>query len=339
MPYFSKFTFFFSLIIGTLITLSSSSWIGMWIGLELNLISFIPLIIDTNNYYSTESAIKYFLVQSFASLIFLFTCILYLTKISFINFIFLSQENIIINFSILLKLGAGPFHFWFPNIIEGLPWINSLILLTWQKLAPLTVISYTSFTPLLNLFIYFSAFTGAIGGLNQTSLRKLLAFSSINHISWLLIASSFNNSLWQNYFFIYSLINISIIIIFKSISLFHINQIFFIKNNQLITKFWFLINFFSLGGLPPFLGFLPKWLVIENIILSNFIFLTLFLVNITLITLYFYARLTFSAFLLSYPLIKWNLFNFNKNWMINITIAGNLSRIIFLAVFLINFKN
>lgn len=325
---------------GTLITLSSSSWIGIWMGLELNLLSFIPLIIRPNNLNSTESAIKYFLIQAFASLVFLFSSIIYITKFSFFNFIYFNYENFIINSSIILKLGAAPFHFWFPNIIEGLSWINSLILLTWQKLAPLTIISYSSYNSYIIVFILFSTFIGAIGGLNQTSLRKLLAFSSINHIGWILTAELYRNSLWLFYFLIYRIINISIIRIFKIFNLFHINQIFIFNNSHLILKFCLFMNFFSLGGLPPFLGFLPKWIIIENIIKSHLFFLTFFIVIAALITLFFYARLTFSAFLLSYPAIKWNL-SFNKqysykNFNYISTIFLNLMSILCLFLFITN---
>jgi len=333
----SKFIFCSTLIIGTLITISSSSWIGIWIGLEINLLSFIPLIIDNNNLISTESSIKYFLIQAFASLIFLFTIIIYTTKINFLFQIIISyNENIIINSAIILKLGAAPFHFWFPSLIEGLSWFNSLIILTWQKLAPLIIVSYTAFNNILIIFILFSTFIGRIRGLNQTSLRKILVFSSINHIGWLLISLFYRNLLWIFYFLIYLIINISIIIIFYLFNLFNINQLFSFNNKFPLLKFCFIINFLSLGGLPPFIGFLPKWIVIENLIYTNNLFILFFIVIITLITLFFYIRLTFSAFNLNYLSFFWNIsknINFkilNFNLLINIIIS------VLLILFLIN---
>lgn len=97
----SKLIFITTLIVGSLITISSSSWLGIWIGLEINLLSFIPLIIDKKNLFTNESTIKYFLVQVFGSLIFLFTRIIYITKIYYLN-LFLPYliENIIINSAI-----------------------------------------------------------------------------------------------------------------------------------------------------------------------------------------------------------------------------------------------
>lgn len=322
----SKLIFIITLIAGSLITISSSSWIGIWIGLEINLLSFIPLIIDTNNLISTESAIKYFLIQAFASLIFLFTVIIYITKFNFFfNFLIFKNENIIINSTIILKLGGAPFHFWFPRIIDGLTWINSLIILTWQKLAPLIVISYSIFRKILIIFILLSTIIGSIRGLNQTSLRKLLAFSSINHIGWLITAIFYASSLWIFYFIIYFIINISIILIFKIYNLFNINQIYLFNNSFSIIKLCLLINFISLGGLPPFLGFIPKWLVIENLIKTRNIFILLFIVIIALVTLFFYTRLTFSGLIISYPSFSW----LNKsNRKPNITIFNILFNLI-----------
>nr|BAF80191.1 NADH dehydrogenase subunit 2 [Culicoides actoni] len=337
--FISKMIFLLMLMLGTLITLSSSSWIGMWIGLELNLLSFIPLMIK-NNTISTESAIKYFLIQTLASLLFLFSSIIYIMKFSFFNHIFMSYENYIITFSMMLKLGAAPFHFWFPNIIEGLSWMNSLILLTWQKLAPLVIISYFNFFKYLIIFIMLSALIGSIMGLNQTSLQKLMAFSSINHISWLLMAELFNNYIWFCYFMFYAFINLSIIMIFKNFNFFSFNQIYLNNykktNKNLLMKSCLFYNFLSLGGLPPFLGFMPKWLVIENMIYLKMFFLIFFLIMMALITLFFYIRLTFSAFMLSYTSMKWNMLIMNKKYNFMLLLFLNFINITCLMIIMMN---
>nr|BAF80301.1 NADH dehydrogenase subunit 2 [Culicoides cylindratus] len=331
----SKLIFLFTLFSGTLITMSSSSWIGMWIGLELNLLSFIPLMNNNFNLTSTEAAIQYFLVQAFASLIFLFASIVSIMKFSFFNYFFFNYENLIINFSMLIKLGSAPFQFWFPNIVEGLTWMNTMILFTWQKLGPLSILSYSYLSSLIIMVILMSSFIGAIGGFNQTSLRKLLAFSSINHISWLLAAELYSNSLWLMYFLIYSFINFSIIILFKNFNFFHLNQIFMNKNNRPIMKFCFFLNILSLGGLPPFLGFLPKWLIIENMMKLEMFFLMFFMIMMTLITLFFYTRLTFSAILLYYPSLKWKTLSWQINKLTPMIIM-NLMNIFFMVFFLWN---
>jgi NADH-ubiquinone oxidoreductase chain 2 len=282
-----------TLIRGTLIRISSSSWFRVWIGLEINLLSFIPLSIKNNNLFSSEASLKYFLTQALASRILLFRIILF----SFIEWNYLLENkknflNIILASALIIKRGVAPFHFWFPNVIEGLNWINNFILITWQKIAPIILLSFCLNLFLFNLTIIFSIFIGALGGLNQTSLRKLIAFSSINHLGWILSNMLNNENIWKVYFFLYIFLSFTIIFLFDKFKLFNINQIFFIKLKNKMQKLIINIPLLSLGGLPPFLGFFPKWLTIEVIIINNFILLIFLILNFTLITLYFYIRIS-----------------------------------------------
>nr|YP_010989182.1 NADH dehydrogenase subunit 2 [Forcipomyia pulchrithorax]WOR86769.1 NADH dehydrogenase subunit 2 [Forcipomyia pulchrithorax] len=337
MNFIYKLIFLSSLMAGSIISISSSSWLGMWMGLEINLLSFIPLMIDNKNMLSSESAIKYFLTQAFASLIFLFVSILYIMKFNTLfNLNTLFYQNLIINSTMLLKMGAAPFHFWFPNVIEGLSWLNAFILLTWQKLAPLMILSYSLFSEMLYVFIIFSTLIGSIGGLNQTSLRKILAYSSINHIGWLLTALLFSNILWMFYFILYTIINFSIILIFAMLNLFNINQIFMFNNSMTILKSCLLMNFLSLGGLPPFMGFFPKWMVIENLIQSNNLFILFFIVMMALITLFFYIRLSFSGFTLAYPSVKSSNSLIINNKLMMINLLFNIFMIFTLLIIMMN---
>lgn len=235
--------------------------------------------------------------------------------------------------SIIIKLGAAPLHFWFPNIIDGLNWTNCLIIMTWQKLTPLTIISYCNKTNFIIFFIVISSIIGALGGLNQSTLRKILAFSSINHIRWILSALIFNNLRWIYYFLFYFIINFSIVSIFKLFNLFNINQIYlFNSKKHPLLKFCFFFNFLSLGGLPPFLGFLPKWIIIENLIGIKNIFILIILIIFTIITLFFYIRLRFSRFLIYYPSFSWKL---NSLYINNLLIINLLSNFIITFSFFI----
>lgn len=305
----TKFLFLLTLIGGTLISTSANSWFGAWIGLEINLLSFIPLITNSKNLFSTEASLKYFLVQALASATLLLTVILGSLMLS--PSLSTSSSSTIINTlisrSLLLKIGAAPFHFWFPGVIEGLNWINGLILLTWQKIAPLILISYT-FT--LNTFFSFiiitSVLIGSLGGLNQTSIRKILAYSSINHLGWLLAAIAAGERIWGLYFLVYTFLSFAIIFIVNTFKIIHINQIFSLNYINPINKFAFFVTLLSLGGLPPFLGFIPKWIVIQNIVTIGNIFLITLMVVTTLITLFYYVRTSFGAFILTYRETLWN---------------------------------
>nr|AEQ03939.1 NADH dehydrogenase subunit 2 [Stegana sp. 8 HWC-2011] len=305
----SKILFVIIMMSGSLITITSNSWLGAWMGLEINLLSFIPLMSDNNNLMSTEASLKYFLVQAMASTVLLFAVILMMMKNNInyeINFSF--YITMIILSSLLLKSGAAPFHFWFPNIMEGLSWMNCLLLMTWQKIAPLMLISHVNIKMLLFSSIIMSVIIGSLGGLNQSSLRKLMAFSSINHLGWMLMALNSNETIWLIYFLMYSFLSFILTFMFNNFKIFHFNQMFSLFFNSKILKFILFMNFLSLGGLPPFLGFLPKWLVIQQLSLENQYFMLMILVMSTLITLFFYLRICYSAFMLNY---------YENNWLIN----------------------
>nr|QNJ33250.1 NADH dehydrogenase subunit 2 [Elaptus prionoides] len=297
---FYKILFFITMISGTLIAVSSYSWMSMWIGLEINLLSIIPLLSDSKNLYPSESALKYFITQSLASAILLFSIIMTLNLSELVNTPLNSFTVMIMNSALLTKMGAAPFHAWFPEVMEGLSWGNCLIMLTWQKIAPMVLIMLNPPMPLfMSSIIIFSAVLGGILGLNQISLRKIMAYSSINHIGWMLGSMLNSQSIWLIYFTTYSIISINIVLILKLFNIFYLKQLFSSLNASKSSKFFFILNFLSLGGLPPFLGFFPKWLTINNLVQNGFYALSAVLIVFTLITLYFYLRITFSTMVIN----------------------------------------
>nr|AXS65290.1 NADH dehydrogenase subunit 2 [Histeroidea sp. 5 KM-2017] len=307
-----KMMFTLSLFIGTLITISANSWMGIWLGLEINLLSFIPLINNNNNALSNESAIKYFITQALASTIIVFSMILMMGK-SINN----EMSNLMISTSMMIKMGAAPFHFWFPEVMEGLNWSNSMILLTWQKIAPFTIISYIKQNMnFIIITIIASMLISGIMGINQVSLRKIMAFSSINHIGWMISIMIYSNLMWTMYFLVYTIISVNIIIMFWMYNLSFFNQI---HSNEMspMLKIIFMINLMSLGGVPPFLGFIPKWITIQLLISQFNMFLIIFMIMLTLIPLFFYTRLMFSSLLIITSKIsfKFNMI-YNMNWIL-----------------------
>nr|AXS65120.1 NADH dehydrogenase subunit 2 [Monotomidae sp. KM-2017] len=329
---FYKLLFFNSMMLGTMIAVSSYSWMSMWIGLEINLLSIIPLM-NNNNSISSESSIKYFLSQTMASMVLLFSiiCILFTNEI--INNTLSSNLFMMMNASFYMKMGAAPLHFWFPEIMEGLSWMNNLLLMTWQKIAPMVLVFYNMKINFMLIIIVMSTIIGSIMGLNQVSLRKIMAYSSINHISWML-ASMFNSLyIWLNYFLIYSIISINLIMIFNKFNIFVLKQLINSLNNKNLVKFFFIFNFLSLGGIPPLLGFYPKWITINNLINNNYYTITFLMIIFTLITLFFYLRVTFSVILFNNNEIKWISPN-SSIWMISST---NFFSLILMAGLILNF--
>nr|YP_192888.1 NADH dehydrogenase subunit 2 [Gryllotalpa orientalis]AAT64919.1 NADH dehydrogenase subunit 2 [Gryllotalpa orientalis] len=302
----AKLFFLTSLMLSTLIVMSSSSWFSAWIALEINLLSFIPLISNTSNVLSSEAALKYFLTQAMASAVLLLFILFNQMSINFMPFMTNPHYcNLLLSSPLLLKLGAAPFHFWFPSIMEGLDWFSCFILMTWQKIAPMIILfNILTMVSFFLMVMTSSVMVGSWGGLNQISLRKLMAYSSITHIGWMLAAMAYNINILvslSSYMLYPNSSNNSCLLEKKSFPI--LKQMFFSSLNPTFSIIMFS-GILSLGGLPPFLGFLPKWLVIQSLTYENPFLITM-MVILTLMTLFFYMRLSFTAFLMFYPSNKW----------------------------------
>lgn len=266
--------------------ISSISWLNIWIWLEINLISFIIFIINNKNKISIESSLIYFLIQTISSIILLFSILIILFKNNII---------ILIIISIIIKLGSSPFHYWIPLIIERLNWIKIFILLTWQKINPLFILIINNYYLYLKLFIILSLLIGSIAGLNYISLKKIISFSSINQLRWIIIRL-INNKIIKLYLFIYIYLIYLIIKSFNYFNLKFLNQLISLKIKNKFIKLFIFINLLSLGGLPPFLGFFPKLFIILKLNRSLLIF---FIIIFSLLSLFMYLRIIFSLLILN----------------------------------------
>ena len=292
--------FLSTLFISTIIIISSFHWLIVWIALELNIISFIPIITSSFWIQESESALKYLLFQAIGS-----------------SLILLGISNSIITFFILIglliKLGAAPFHYWFPSMIKGTSWSTAILLITWQKIGPFILIIslFSSSIFLLTTTGILRSLVGGFGGLMQTHFRSLLAYSSIGHIGWIAAVIPISPFCSFFYLIIYIILSLPIIIILKKENISLIKQI---KKPITIGYSLVLIIFIvSLGGLPPFLGFLPKIIVIYQI---DNILTILFLILGSLINLFYYLNITFSLFLFN-PNYK-NFFLKNINFSLSL---------------------
>lgn len=302
-----KILFLTVVFIRTLVSISAYSWFGIWLGLEINLLSIIPLIQIKKRTLSSESTIKYFLVQAIASTIILISVIFIVIKTELTRKIQTqSRFLLIINSALLTKIGTAPFHFWFPEVLEGLDWINCLLILTWQKIAPIVLFIYNmNFNSFTVIVIIASVVISGIIGINQVRIRKILAYSSISHIGWILRTMA-TETIWIVYFIVYSTITTNLVLFFNKFKIFFLNQLYISINKSASTKIWFIINFLSLAGIPPFLGFMPKWLTIQILVESSIITLPLIIIITTLVTIFMYIRISIPTILLN---------SSNKNWI------------------------
>nr|QDI93401.1 NADH dehydrogenase subunit 2 [Vesperocoris paddocki] len=285
----SKMLFFSMMIMSTIMIMNSSSWISMWAGLEINLMSFVPLISTPKNTYNSQSVVMYFLIQSLASMMF----IMFILTNKYM-FIYMDMDLIktLVLITMMIKMGMPPFHLWFPEIMNKMKWTMCMILMTWQKIAPMYIMSLIiSLNKMLILVICLSAITGAIGGMNQTSTRKIMAYSSINHMSWMISCAAMFKKSWIVYMTIYSIMMLLTSMMMYEYNIMFVNQMnIFLKSKM--DKMIIIFLMLSIGGLPPFLGFIPKWIAIQYMISTNeFIMLSIMTMS-SLITLSYYLRMS-----------------------------------------------
>nr|QFK69100.1 NADH dehydrogenase subunit 2 [Phymatostetha sp. B13] len=313
----TKMLFVMFMFMSTLISISSNNWLSGWMGLEINLMSFIPIMYSKLNYYSSESSMKYFVIQSSSSMILLLGIILTSLKIN-MNF-----SMMVMTCGLLTKVGVAPFHMWVPSIMEGINWINCLILSTWQKIAPLTLISYSMNNEMLIMPSILSLLIGAIGGLNQSSIKKLMAYSSINNMGWIIISMMMSMMTWINYFMIYSLMISMFMYMLNKENINYINQCF-LSTFKSINKMFLLIMLLSMGGMPPMLGFMPKWMIIQLAMMFNMYIVTTVMVFSSLIVLFYYIQMSFSMLMINSQKLKWMEFSITNNKMVILSFFINM---------------
>lgn len=283
------------LFIRTVITIIRPNWLRAWIILEINILRFIPIIIATKSNQETEASIKYFLSQALGSILILLGIRILYQPISQIIPIW------VITVAILIKLGIAPCHFWYPSVIASLSWTNCIILSTWQKLAPLSLLIITLYKTqsrtLMIITAGINALIGGIMGINQTHLRPLLAYSSIGHIGWMTSILAINKyTFCIIYFIIYSIIVLPIFIIMSTINSKTIKTLHNLFKNNTVLVFAIAILILSLAGVPPLTGFIPKLIIIIKLIETNYTVLVFLLLG-TYINLYYYLNISFNILL------------------------------------------
>nr|AAT78141.1 NADH dehydrogenase subunit 2 [Anolis sagrei] len=295
-----------SLVTGTIITITSHHWLLAWIGLEINTLSIIPIISTTHHPRSTEAATKYFLTQAAASALILFSSMINAWETGTWDITQLSStpSHILLTVALAMKLGLVPMHFWLPEVLQGSTLMTALIITTWQKIAPMTLIYLTInslSTMILLLMGLMSTVIAGWAGLNQTQTRKIMAYSSIAHLGWMIAISSIMTNLM--------LMNLMIYLIMTS-ALFQTLIFSKSKTIQDTTTTWALSPviatitmtlLLSLGGLPPLTGFLPKWLILEELVVQNLIPTATVMALSALLSLFFYLRLAYTTTLTLSP--------------------------------------
>nr|AAP72069.1 NADH dehydrogenase subunit II [Craugastor cf. fitzingeri SIUC H-06964]ACD80057.1 NADH dehydrogenase subunit II [Craugastor noblei] len=290
--------FTLSLAAGSVITISSHHWMLAWLGLEINALAIIPLMVKTPHPRAIEAATKYFLVQATASAMLIFACTLnaWLTGEWVIT---LNLENTPTNFltiALMMKLGIAPFHFWMPDVLQGLTLMTGLILSTWMKLPPTILLFQLNDALNLDLLLIvglLSTVIGGWGGINQTQIRKILAFSSIAHLGWMTAVLKLSPQLAMFNFTIYVLLTSTLFITLMSLDTKNLPKLMSSWTKSPTLTSLTLLTLLSLSGLPPLTGFLPKWLVAQEMMKQHLTLIVMIMLLSSLLSMFFYLRLTY----------------------------------------------
>nr|QUU43549.1 NADH dehydrogenase subunit 2 [Poephila acuticauda acuticauda]QUU43559.1 NADH dehydrogenase subunit 2 [Poephila acuticauda acuticauda] len=314
----AKLIFITSLLLGTTITISSNHWITAWAGLEINTLAILPLISKSHHPRAIEAATKYFLTQAAASALVLFSSMTnaWHTGQWDITQLTHPMSCLILTSAIAMKLGLVPFHFWFPEVLQGSPLTTGLILSTAMKLPPMTLLFMTS--PSLNptLLATMAILSAALGGwmgLNQTQIRKILAFSSISHLGWMAIIITYNPKLTLLNFYLYTLMTAAVFLTLNSIKVLKLSTLMTAWTKAPSLSAMLMLTLLSLAGLPPLTGFLPKWLIIQELTKQDMAPAATIISLLSLLGLFFYLRLAYCATITLPP----HTINHMKQWHIN----------------------
>nr|YP_009968500.1 NADH dehydrogenase subunit 2 [Myzornis pyrrhoura]AFB19499.1 NADH dehydrogenase subunit 2 [Myzornis pyrrhoura]AHY87157.1 NADH dehydrogenase subunit 2 [Myzornis pyrrhoura]QMX77704.1 NADH dehydrogenase subunit 2 [Myzornis pyrrhoura] len=332
----AKLIFTTSLLLGTTITISSNHWVTAWAGLEINTLAVLPLISKSHHPRAIEAATKYFLTQATASALVLFASMTnaWHTGQWDITQLTNPMSCLILTSAIAIKLGLVPFHFWFPEVLQGSPLIIGLLLSTILKFPPITLLFMTS--PSLNptLLAYMAILSVALGGwmgLNQTQTRKIMAFSSISHLGWMTIILSYSPKLMLLNFYLYTLMTTTVFLILNTNNTLKLATLMttWAKNPPLNAML--LLTLLSLAGLPPLTGFLPKWLIIQELTKQNMALVATAISMLSLLSLFFYLRLAYCATITLPP----HTTNHMKQWRTNKPTNASIAALTILSTMLL----
>nr|AHY87087.1 NADH dehydrogenase subunit 2 [Harpactes erythrocephalus] len=307
-----------SLMIGTTITISSNHWVMAWTGLEINTLAIIPLISKSHHPRAIEASTKYFLVQAAASATLLFSSMTNAWATGQWDITQLTNPTscLLLTMAIATKLGLAPFHFWYPEVLQGTTMTTALLLSTLMKLPPITILFLTSHSlnpTLLTSMAILSTALGGWMGLNQTQTRKILAFSSISHLGWMTIIIIYNPKLTLLTFYLYSLITSTVFLSFNTTNTLKLSTLMISWTKVPMLNATLLLTLLSLAGLPPMTGFMPKWFIIQELTKQDMTPSATLIAMLSLLSLFFYLRLTYYSAITLPP----NSINHMKQWYIN----------------------
>jgi len=312
-------------ILGMMVMISSGTFLSLYLGLELLALPIYSLIIMNKQDISSEASMKYFIMGSVASGIFLFGISLAYGMTGLMNFssisdlitntVFFSelglQYSIVFIISgLAFKFGAVPFHMWVPDVYEGSPIPVTLFIGTIPKIAGLGMayrLLIDTFASLHNELEFLlmiigvvSLFIGNIFAISQIDIKRLLGYSAIAHVGFIFCGfaavdlSEFPGIIFYIFIYVLSSLGAFGIIMAVSSKVKEANLILNFKGLGLVNPAFgiiMLLFLFSLAGVPPTAGFYAKFFILRNIISYGYVELGLFIVLMSVLGSFYYLKI------------------------------------------------
>nr|AAL16586.1 NADH dehydrogenase subunit 2 [Microdesmus longipinnis] len=291
--------------LGTTITFASSHWLLAWMGLEINTLAIIPLMTRQHHPRAVEAATKYFLTQATAAatLLFAATTNAWLTGQWDIQLMLHPVPTTMAILALSMKVGLAPLHTWLPEVLQGLDMTTGLILSTWQKLAPFALLLQLPLQnqPLLTLMASPPLLSVDGAGSTNHQLRKVLAYSSIAHLGWMVLVLQFYPTLTALALLLYIFMTSATFLALIVSAATTVNALALSWTTAPLLTTLFPMALLSLGGLPPLSGFMPKWLILQELTKQSLPLTATLAALSALLSLYFYLRLSYAMALTVSP--------------------------------------
>ena len=309
-------------VLGMFIMISANDLILFYLGLELQSLSlYILASLDRDNLKSNESGLKYFILSSLASGLLLYGCSILYGFSGSTNFEIIrsntNTENIGTVFAMVFilvglafKVSAVPFHMWTPDVYEGAPSSVTSFFAVVPKIAGIAVfIRFMQipfgeieehWQPILIFISLASIILGAVAAIGQSNIKRLIAYSSIGHIGFVLAGVSTGTTLGYGssitYIVIYVVMNLGLfacIFLMKRDGKYceSLNDLSGISKHHPILSISLLIILFSLAGIPPLAGFFAKFYIFIAVIVAKMYTLAIIGLLSTVISAFYYLRI------------------------------------------------
>lgn len=314
--------------VGMLLMTSANDYMILYLGLELqSLCLYLLACYDRDNLNSSEAGIKYFVLGALASGILLYGISLIYGFSGTINFTQFSEfystypsdqtipiglligiVMVIIGFS--FKLAAAPFHMWAPDVYQGAPLPVTAFFAIAPKIAAVTILAkllmvhfniwVDSWIQITSFLAIASMLVGALGALVQKDIKRLLAYSAIGHVGYMLIAISTQTTLGLEalvvYIATYSILSAGVFALItllqsKEQEQYKLTSLSGLAKTHPVIAACISMLMLSMAGIPPFAGFIAKFYVFIAAIQAELYYLSIIGLLINVISAYYYLRI------------------------------------------------